>query len=152
MHCIACAGPQGELSLLPAFLELAMLLPHHNIELHFIGPDVPERLHKKTCRVHLGGGQSATQNQQLHTGGQPGAGVYASVAGQEPAKNLRIPCKWLAISSLHVIACSEQYACISTQQLSWFADLLLFCFCMLWRMCLQATCRSAAGHLVSMMQ
>lgn len=41
----------------------------------------------------------------------------------------------------------KQYACITSQQLS-----RLICSCMLWLLCLQATCRSAAGHLVSMMQ
>lgn len=66
---LCCTGPQGELSLLPAFLELALLLPHYEIELHFIGPDVPESLHKKTCRVHLHGGQSAAERLQQHTGG-----------------------------------------------------------------------------------
>lgn len=49
-----CAGPKGELALLPAFAELAILLPEHKLDIHFVGPDVPEQLHKQECRVALG--------------------------------------------------------------------------------------------------
>lgn len=62
------AGPQGELSLLPAFLELAMLLPHHNIDLHFVGPDVREGLHQQAGRVALGEERSAAQQLPGQTG------------------------------------------------------------------------------------
>lgn len=45
------AGPKGELAMLPAFTELAMLLPDHQLHIQFIGPDIPEHLHHQTCRI-----------------------------------------------------------------------------------------------------
>jgi hypothetical protein len=46
---IATAGPQSEVQLLPVFAELAMLLPQHQLDIHMIGPDVPEQLHARAC-------------------------------------------------------------------------------------------------------
>ncbi|WIA10210.1 hypothetical protein OEZ85_010412 [Tetradesmus obliquus] len=46
---IAYLGPQSEVLLLPAFAELAALLPQHQLDIHMIGPDVPEQLHGKAC-------------------------------------------------------------------------------------------------------
>lgn len=40
-----------ELQLLPAFVELAMLLPQHHLELHMIGPDVSDALHGRAASV-----------------------------------------------------------------------------------------------------
>lgn len=47
---VAYLGAKAELALLPAFAELALLLPHHRLDIHFVGPDVPEHLHQHTCR------------------------------------------------------------------------------------------------------
>lgn len=46
---LTAAGPQSEVLLLPAFAELAALLPQHQLDIHMIGPDVPEQLHGKAC-------------------------------------------------------------------------------------------------------
>jgi hypothetical protein len=59
------AGPKQELYLLPAFLELALLLPHHQLDIHMIGPDIPDALHAKACAVDLNGVQGSTD---MHTG------------------------------------------------------------------------------------
>ena len=69
---MVCAGPQGELALLPAFAELAMLLPDHKLDIHFVGPDVPEQLHKQACRVALGVQlhQDSVQQQEATRGKQ----------------------------------------------------------------------------------
>jgi hypothetical protein len=45
----ATAGPQSEVLLLPVFAELASLLPQHQLDIHLIGPDVPEQLHAQAC-------------------------------------------------------------------------------------------------------
>jgi hypothetical protein len=31
------------------FAELAVLLPQHQLDIHLIGPDVPEQLHAQAC-------------------------------------------------------------------------------------------------------
>jgi hypothetical protein len=49
-HTCTCAGAKAELALLPAFAELALLLPHHRLDIHLVGPDTPEQLHQHTCR------------------------------------------------------------------------------------------------------
>lgn len=59
---VVSAGPKGEMSLLPAFAELAMLLPDHQLDLHLIGPDIPEQLHQQTCRTSIE--QPGRQQQQ----------------------------------------------------------------------------------------
>eukprot|EP00879_Flechtneria_rotunda_P018934 GHRR01019875.1.p2 GENE.GHRR01019875.1~~GHRR01019875.1.p2 ORF type:complete len:135 (+),score=26.37 GHRR01019875.1:707-1111(+) len=37
--------------MLPMFMELAMLLPNHHIDLHMVGPRVPDELHGQTCEI-----------------------------------------------------------------------------------------------------
>eukprot|EP00879_Flechtneria_rotunda_P007958 GHRR01008337.1.p1 GENE.GHRR01008337.1~~GHRR01008337.1.p1 ORF type:complete len:564 (+),score=163.92 GHRR01008337.1:561-2252(+) len=44
-------GAQVELLMLPMFMELAMLLPNHHIDLHMVGPRVPDELHGQTCEI-----------------------------------------------------------------------------------------------------
>lgn len=66
----ARAGAKAELAFLPAFAELATLLPHHHLDIHFIGPDVPEQLHQHTCR----GGPVQSGPQQQEARGECRAG------------------------------------------------------------------------------
>lgn len=53
-HVCALAGAKDELLFLSAFAELTLLLPDHNINIHFIGPELPEPLHSMSCRVDEG--------------------------------------------------------------------------------------------------
>jgi hypothetical protein len=53
-HAARPPGPREELSALPLFLELPLLLPPGaHVELHMVGPDVPPRFHG-TCREWSG--------------------------------------------------------------------------------------------------
>lgn len=72
------AGPRAELAALPAFVELAMLMPEHHVHLHFIGPDVPEELHCRTCKVVL---SDAENSQRQHSQGES---VSSACFGQAP--------------------------------------------------------------------
>eukprot|EP00887_Chlorella_sp_A99_P001168 scaffold14.g1168.t1 len=48
---VHCLGPQRELDQWPALLELGCLLPHLDIRLHLVGPDVPPWAHTRSVTV-----------------------------------------------------------------------------------------------------
>lgn len=44
-RCFARAGPRQELDQLATFLEVPLCLPGWDLDIHMIGPDVPDSLH-----------------------------------------------------------------------------------------------------------
>eukprot|EP00775_Hariotina_reticulata_P010850 gene10850-11004_t len=59
---VAWLGPRVELDTLAVFTELAVLLPQQHLNIHMIGPDVPQQLHGTACKLRAGADQ-----QQQHT-------------------------------------------------------------------------------------
>lgn len=89
--CCCVTGPQAELCLLPAFLELLALLPGYHLYIHMIGPDVPQQLHGKACRTLA---QESTENSggytvcictAEHNGTSPDSVGHTAVAGAPAA-------------------------------------------------------------------